>query len=222
MDLSRQSHQDVAKHHSHHHEKLGGHQDHRDKKYSLLHSGQHDKNRSTSESESRLHGKSNDIFRPFDTSNLTNGYLPPNSSYDSNDVNQGRLSKDNTSAHKHSSLPKPGGFNLHHVIDASKMHYKEHHSEHLKSNEKKHNLVSTLDVGEQKLRQRRIRGELSDDSEMDEIIDYLDESHKQSLMMVTRGPPLALDASKEKMTFLQQLGLTSQKVKRGILLSRFI
>jgi hypothetical protein len=34
-------------------------------------------------------------------------------------------------------------------------------------------------------------------------------------MMVTKGPPLLLDASKEKMTFLKQLGLTSQKVKRG-------
>jgi hypothetical protein len=27
---------------------------------------------------------------------------------------------------------------------------------------------------------------------MDEIVDYLDESHEQSLMMVTKGPPLLL------------------------------
>lgn len=200
------------------HEKHGGIHDHRDKKYSLLHSGhQSDKNRTKHDSDSKLN-KSSDIFRPFDTANLTNGYLSSHHSRDANGNvhSQGRSLREDTE-NKPSALKtsdgmskKSGGFNLNHVIDASKMHYKEHHTE------KHRGLVSSLDVGEQKLRQRRHRGELSDDSEMDEIVDYLDESHRQSLMMVTQGPPLTLDVSKEKVKFLQQIGLTSKQVKKDL------
>ncbi|XP_076111711.1 uncharacterized protein LOC143079965 [Mytilus galloprovincialis] len=232
MEQHKHSHHDISKLHSHHHDKhASGHHDHRDKKYSLLNSGHHsDKNRTQRESESKVHKSSDSIFRPFDTSNLTNGHLPAHNFRDGGNMpnvertmeaGQGRLpNKENTSALKHSvgMTTKSGNFNLNHVIDASKMHYKEHHAEHLHlATDKNRGLViSSLDIGWQKLQKRRMRGELSDDSEMDEIVDYLDESHKQSLMMVTKGPPLPLDVSREKVKFLQQIGLTSQKVKRDL------
>ncbi|XP_033755222.1 genetic suppressor element 1-like isoform X2 [Pecten maximus] len=77
-----------------------------------------------------------------------------------------------------------------------------------------HSVISRLDMEERKLREQRLHTDYnSDDSDVESEDE---ESKRQRLLFIRYGPSLPLDTSKPKMKFLNQLGLTSHRVKRDL------
>ncbi|XP_060080641.1 genetic suppressor element 1-like isoform X2 [Ylistrum balloti] len=77
-----------------------------------------------------------------------------------------------------------------------------------------HSVVSRLDMEERKLREQRLRSDYnSDDSDVESEDE---EIKRQRLLFIRSGPPIPLDTSKPKIKFLNQLGLTSHRVKRDL------
>ncbi|XP_069112722.1 genetic suppressor element 1-like isoform X1 [Argopecten irradians] len=77
-----------------------------------------------------------------------------------------------------------------------------------------HSVVSRLDMEERKLRERRMRSDYNSDESEVESDD--EETKRQRLLFIRNGPPLPLDTSKPKIKFLNQLGLTSHRVKKDL------
>lgn len=78
-------------------------------------------------------------------------------------------------------------------------------------------LYSKLDLEEQHLREARINGTYdSDASDAEDDVEDAVERKRQSLLLITTGPPLKLDKTRTKVSFLQQYGLTTQTVRKEL------
>jgi hypothetical protein len=102
-------------------------------------------------------------------------------------------------------------------------HNKENHSVTQDSDvllpyESHRSVVSRLDKEETRLRRARLNGEYTSDDELelDEDLDEEEERNWQRLLTIVEGPPMELDTSKNKLTYLMNIGLVSHRKKSGM------
>lgn len=137
---------------------------------------------------------------------------------DSSSSNDHKLRQDKARLGRHEDSKK-GNHSVHsHSISSSLNHQHSHklskstnHSSH-SHRESQKALRSRLDLEEQRLKKKRALDPYYTDSDEEEDAEELE---KGKLLLITSGPSLPVDENPEKMSFLETIGLTSLRVKKG-------
>ncbi|XP_023217672.1 uncharacterized protein LOC111620060 [Centruroides sculpturatus] len=77
-------------------------------------------------------------------------------------------------------------------------------------------VISKLDLEEEKIRKARLNGTYNSDESESDSEEENDLNRLNSMLIITKGPPLKLDTSAEKMKFLNMFGLITNRRKKAV------
>lgn len=83
-------------------------------------------------------------------------------------------------------------------------------------------VVSKLDLEEEKIRKARLNGTYNSDESESDSEEENDLNKLNSMLIITKGPPLKLDTSVDKMKFLNMFGLITNRKKRDLEFQKFL